>query len=67
MHSFDTEVRDNFHKHECGRFFTAVDHTSEPLAEPPQFEMVEYIPVEYEAVEYEATEYKTIDYEEFTK
>ena len=68
MHSFDTEVRDNFYEHECDPFFTGIDHMSEPLAAPPQFEMVEYTPVEYEAVEYKADEeYETVDYEEFTK
>ncbi len=67
MCSFDTEVRDSFYEHECDPFFTGVDHMAEPLAEPPQFEMVEHTPVEYEAVEYEDAEYETADYEKFTK
>ena len=27
-HPFDTEVRENFHQHQCDPFFTGVDHTS---------------------------------------
>ena len=66
-HQFDTEVCETFNEHQCDPFFTGVDHSSEPLPDPPQFEMVEYTPVEYEAVEYEDAEYSMIDYEEFTK
>ena len=65
MCSFDTEVRDSFHKHKCDPFFTGIDHTSgmDAMAAPPQFEMVEYTPVEYEAVEYEAAEFEGVEYE----
>ena len=66
-HPFDTEVRDKFYDHMCDPFFTFVDHSVEPLAAPPQFELIEYTPEEYEKVEYEEEEYERIDYEEFTK
>ena len=56
---------------QCDPYFTGIDHVTEEvekLAEPPQFEMKEYVPTEYEAVEYgEAEEYVTVDYEEFTR
>ena len=66
-HQFDTEVCEKFNEHQFDLIFIGVDHSAEPLPDPPQFEMVEYTPVEYEAVEYEEAEYSMIGYEEFTK
>ena len=57
-HPFDTEVCQTFKDHMCDEFFTGIDHLTDGMAAPPEFEQVEYEEVEYEEVEYEDVEYE---------